>query len=52
VLGDKLSTVFVRQGHYAAVADLASVQPAPDYTINHIGELKALAGTLVSGAAA
>lgn len=43
VLGDKLTTVFVRQGHYAAVADMATIQPAPDYTIDKIGDLPALA---------
>jgi FMN phosphatase YigB (HAD superfamily) len=50
-LGDKLTTVFVRQGHYAAQADLAAIQPAPDYTIQAIGELKALAGELVRSGA-
>ncbi|GLQ52021.1 HAD family hydrolase [Dyella flava] len=50
-LGDKLTTVFVRQGHYAAKADLASIHPAPDHTIDTIGDLKALAATLVSGVA-
>jgi FMN phosphatase YigB (HAD superfamily) len=46
-LGDKLTTVFVRQGHYAAQADLAAIHPAPDHTIQAIGELKALAAELV-----
>jgi FMN phosphatase YigB (HAD superfamily) len=50
-LGDKLTTVFVRQGHYAAMADLATIQPPPDHTIQAISELKALAGQLVRGAA-
>jgi FMN phosphatase YigB (HAD superfamily) len=48
-LGDKLTTVFVRQGHYAARADLATMDPAPDHTIDKIGDLKALAATLVRG---
>ncbi|QAU23271.1 HAD family hydrolase [Dyella sp. M7H15-1] len=46
-LGDKLTTVFVRQGHYAAQAKLASLHPAPDYTIDKIADLQALAAELV-----
>ena len=46
-LGDRLSTVFVRQGHYAAQANLSAIQPAPDYTIPTIGDLPALAAELV-----
>lgn len=38
-LGHKLTTVFVRQGHYAAAAP-ADVQPAPDITIACIGDLR------------
>ena len=37
-LGDKLTTVFVRQGHYAAAAG-TTIDPAPDRTIEHIGDL-------------
>jgi FMN phosphatase YigB (HAD superfamily) len=37
-LGGRLTTVFVRQGHYAAAAD-PSIRPAPDHTIGHIGAL-------------
>jgi FMN phosphatase YigB (HAD superfamily) len=48
-LGDKLTTVFVRQGHYAAQADLAAIHPTPDHTIQAISELKALAGELARG---
>jgi FMN phosphatase YigB (HAD superfamily) len=48
-LGDKLTTVFVRQGHYAAHADLTTIVPAPDHTIDKIGDLKALAAKLVGG---
>jgi FMN phosphatase YigB (HAD superfamily) len=51
-LGDKLTTVFVRQGHYAAKADLTALSYAPDYTIDKISELKALAAALVPGEAA
>ena len=37
VLGDRLTTVFVRQGHYAAAGGV--VVPGPDRSIAHIGEL-------------
>lgn len=43
VLGSRLTTIFVRQGHYAAehAADSACIQisPQPDLCIEHIGEL-------------
>jgi FMN phosphatase YigB (HAD superfamily) len=39
VLGTSLTTVFVRQGHYALAAESKSVIPAPDMTIECIGEL-------------
>lgn len=39
LLGDRLTTVFVRQGHYAAQADLSTLDPLPDLTITQIGEL-------------
>jgi FMN phosphatase YigB (HAD superfamily) len=38
-LRSKLTTVFVRQGHYALAADAASVDPAPDIVIERIGDL-------------
>jgi FMN phosphatase YigB (HAD superfamily) len=38
VWGDRLTTVFPRQGHYAHAADVASF-PAADLTIERIGEL-------------
>jgi FMN phosphatase YigB (HAD superfamily) len=38
-LQDKLTTVFVRQGHYALAAESDSVLPAPDMTIERIGDL-------------
>ncbi len=38
-LGHKLSTVFVRQGHYAAAAG-ETIDPAPDLTIACIGDLR------------
>jgi len=39
VLGAKLTTVFVRQGHYALAAESNSVVPAPDLVIERIGDL-------------
>jgi hypothetical protein len=38
-LKDKLTTVFVRQGHYAIAPESASVTPSPDMTIERIGDL-------------
>ena len=38
-LKDKLTTVFVRQGHYALAAQSNSADPAPDMTIQRIGDL-------------
>ncbi|MFC4527595.1 HAD family hydrolase [Dyella halodurans] len=43
LLGDRLTTVFVRQGHYAAQAESAAADPVPDMTVTHIGELARLA---------
>jgi hypothetical protein len=39
--GDRLTTVFPRQGHYALAADVAGY-PRPDITIARIGELAVL----------
>jgi FMN phosphatase YigB (HAD superfamily) len=38
-LQKKLTTVFVRQGHYALAAESNSVVPAPDMMIERIGDL-------------
>ena len=38
-LGDRLTTVFVRQGHYAAEATNTTIDPPPDRTIKRIGDL-------------
>jgi len=38
-LKDKLTTVFVRQGHYAFAAESQSAHPAPDMTIERIADL-------------
>ena len=39
VLGARLTTVFVRQGHYASEAANQSLTPPPDIVIDQIGEL-------------
>jgi FMN phosphatase YigB (HAD superfamily) len=38
-LKERLTTVFVRQGHYALAAQSNSVEPAPDMMIERIGDL-------------
>ena len=38
-LGERLTTIFVRQGHYAAEAAGQAITPAPDRCIDHIAEL-------------
>src|ERR1700730_11667969 len=38
-LGDKLTTVFVRQGHYALAPESNLVEPAPDMIIERIGDI-------------
>jgi FMN phosphatase YigB (HAD superfamily) len=38
-LGARLTTVFVRQGHYALAAESKSAEPAPDLVIERIGDL-------------
>jgi FMN phosphatase YigB (HAD superfamily) len=42
VLRDRVTTVFVRQGHYALAPGSNAVQPSPDRTIERIGELTTL----------
>jgi FMN phosphatase YigB (HAD superfamily) len=44
-LGSKLSTVFVRQGHYAFAPESAAATPAPDLVIERIAELKNFSST-------
>jgi FMN phosphatase YigB (HAD superfamily) len=39
VLGPRLTTVFVRQGHYARDAQKTTIEPPPDMTIDRIGDL-------------
>jgi FMN phosphatase YigB (HAD superfamily) len=45
ILGSKLSTVFVRQGHYAFAPESESAAPAPDLVIQRIEDLKNLSLT-------
>ena len=40
-LGAELTTVFVRQGHYAAESGGSVIDPAPDLRIERIGDLLA-----------
>ena len=42
VLGDRLTTVFVRQGHYALESFATPITPAPDLGIECIGDLLTL----------
>ena len=39
ILKNSLTTVFVRQGHYALAADAKTADPPPDLTIERIGDL-------------
>jgi hypothetical protein len=43
IFGAHLTTIFVRQGHYARDAESLVIDPAPDRTIAHISELASLA---------
>lgn len=43
VLAGRLTTVLVRQGHYAAEAAAIAIDPAPDMSVEHIGDLSDLA---------
>jgi FMN phosphatase YigB (HAD superfamily) len=40
IWGERLTTVFVRQGHYAYDASLAAASPPADITIDRIAEVK------------
>jgi len=37
--GDRLTTVFPRQGHYALDAETVAKYPTPDYTVERIGQV-------------
>ena len=41
-LGDRLTSVFVRQGHYATEAGAGTTEPLPDMSLARIGDLLAL----------
>ena len=45
VMGSRLTTVFVRQGHYANDPQAAAVNPAPDMAIERIADLTLLKPT-------
>jgi FMN phosphatase YigB (HAD superfamily) len=38
-MGDRLTTVFVRQGHYAAESARETIDPSPDIVIERIGDV-------------
>jgi FMN phosphatase YigB (HAD superfamily) len=42
LMGDRVTTVWVKQGHYAAAAGKELEETPPDITINGVGELAAL----------
>jgi len=42
-MGERLTTVFVRQGHYAAESAGVRIDPAPDFAIDDIAALRGLA---------
>jgi FMN phosphatase YigB (HAD superfamily) len=51
-LGPLVTTIFVRQGHYAAEATTSVIEPAPDVTLDRIGDvidLLTTPGTIVAG---
>ena len=39
VWGDRLRTVFARQGHYARDPRVPATQPAPDMSVDSMGDL-------------
>jgi hypothetical protein len=39
VLGERLTTVFPRQGHYASDLEQVAAYPPPDVTVEHIEKL-------------
>jgi FMN phosphatase YigB (HAD superfamily) len=45
VLRQRLTTIFVRQGHYAHAADLGEITPTPDRSVDTIAELLKLTHT-------
>lgn len=51
-LGERLTTVFVRQGHYAAESVQQTIDPAPDLAVERIGDICALGANDFTAAAA
>jgi FMN phosphatase YigB (HAD superfamily) len=49
IWGDRVTTVFVRQGHYARDPQEVASHPAADVTIEKIGDLAPIAATIVRG---
>ena len=47
ILGTRVTTVFPRQGHYAFAADVESY-PEPDFTVEHVGDLLAVADAVLN----
>ena len=41
-MGERVTTIFVRQGHYAAATAASDVDPPPDRAIDRIGDLAAI----------
>jgi FMN phosphatase YigB (HAD superfamily) len=39
-MGAQMTSVFVRQGHYARAADLGKIEPLPDHSVEHFGDLR------------
>jgi len=40
IWGDRLTTVFPRQGHYATDASIVAAYPAADLAVERIGDLR------------
>ena len=38
-IADRMTTVFVRQGHYATESEGVAMEPAPDVVVEHVGDL-------------
>ena len=51
IWGERLVTVFPRQGHYAHDAAILAAHPAPDLTIERIGDLLETSAGRLLGAA-
>jgi hypothetical protein len=49
VWGDRVTTVFPRQGHYAYDPEVLATYPPADITVDRIGEVLALSQDALSG---